>query len=80
MEHLTGKTGFIRPSFDEYINRYKEVDSIYYIPDNRDYSYNVNDVMGYFNNKMLDNLVIINLVNFTTHGLQENTANKLSKV
>ena len=60
MEYLTGKTGFIRPSFDEYINRYNEKDSEYFIPDNRDYSYDADDIMNYFGDKNLDNLILIN--------------------
>ena len=60
MEFLTGRTGFIRPSFDEYINRYDESDSVYFIPDNRDYSYSSEDVMNYFENKGIENLILIN--------------------
>ena len=60
MENFSGVTGFIRPSFDEYINRYDEAESIYYIPNNSDYSYTVCDVIDYFSSKEIDNLVIIN--------------------
>ncbi len=60
MEFLTGRTGFIRPSFDEYINRYDVKNSVYFIPDNCDYSYTAEDVMKYFENRNIDNLILIN--------------------
>lgn len=47
MENLDGKTGFIRPTFDEYPNRYIEKDSLNYIPDNADYSYTADDIMAF---------------------------------
>ncbi len=60
MENMTGITGFIRPSFDEYINRYDEAESIYFIPENRDYSYTADDIMCFFEDKDIDNLILIN--------------------
>lgn len=59
MESLKGKIGFIRPTFEEYINRYSKEDSLYYPPDNPDYSYNVDDLMKYFEGKV-STLVVVN--------------------
>ena len=45
MSQLKGKTGFIRPTFDEYPHRYAREDSVDFIPANQDYSYTADDVM-----------------------------------
>lgn len=60
MGNLTGKVGFIRPTFDEYPNRYAREDSVVYVPDNRDYSYTADDLIVYFTDNPVDNLVVIN--------------------
>lgn len=60
MNQLDGKTGFIRPTFEEYPNRYSLDDAVCFVPDNADYSYTADDVMDYFTNKNISNLIIIN--------------------
>ena len=60
MNYLEGKVGFVRPTFDEYPNRYNREDSVDYTPDNRDYSYTANDLMDFFCDKDIQNLIIVN--------------------
>ncbi|MCR5047364.1 MAG: aminotransferase class I/II-fold pyridoxal phosphate-dependent enzyme, partial [Saccharofermentans sp.] len=60
MNQLDGKTGFIRPTFEEYPNRYSPDDAVCFVPDNADYSYTADDVMDYFTGKGISNLIIIN--------------------
>lgn len=60
MGYLKGKVGFIRPTFDEYPNRYDRTNSVDFTPDNTDYSYTADDLMNYYNNKDINNLIIIN--------------------
>lgn len=60
MGYLSGKVGFIRPTFDEYPNRYTREDSVDFTPDNRDYSYTADDLMEYFGDKDIQNLIIVN--------------------
>ena len=60
MSHLEGKVGFIRPTFDEYPNRYDRENSVDYTPDNHDYSYTADDLMEYFSDKEIATLVVIN--------------------
>ena len=60
MEYLDGKVGFIRPTFDEYPNRYDRNNSVDFIPNNEDYSYTVNDLVAFFNANRVDTLIIIN--------------------
>ena len=58
MEHFTGRTGFIRPTFDEYPHRYN--DNVFFEPDNRDFSYTADDLMSYFEDKDIENLIVVN--------------------
>lgn len=60
MSYLDGDVGFIRPTFEEYPNRYEKAKEVNFIPNNRDYSYNADDLMNYFNDKSIRNLIIIN--------------------
>lgn len=57
---LSGKVGFIRPTFEEYPNRYSSEDCVNFVPDNADYSYTADDLMAYFADKDIQNLVVVN--------------------
>lgn len=57
---LNGKTGVIRPTFEEYGNRMKKEQEVVFVPSNIDFSYTVNDLEEYFEGKEIQNLVIIN--------------------
>ena len=60
MGFLNGKVGFIRPTFDEYPNRYDRENSVDFTPDNSDYSYTADDLMNYFGDKDINNLIVLN--------------------
>lgn len=60
MERLTGKVGFIRPTFDEYPNRYNRENSVDFTPDNDDYSYTVDDLTSYFDAHKVDAIILVN--------------------
>ena len=60
MGYLDGKVGFIRPTFDEYPNRYDRQNSVDFTPDNKDYSYTADDIITYFSDKDIQNLILIN--------------------
>lgn len=60
MGYLGGMTGFIRPTFDEYPNRYDRSMSVEFWPDNRDYAYTADDIIGHFSGKEIQNLVVVN--------------------
>ncbi len=55
-----GKTGFIKPSFEEYPNRYPDRESIFYVPDNQNFTYTADDVIEFFKDKEIKNLAVIN--------------------
>lgn len=60
MERLEGKTGFIRPTFEEYPNRYDKSNSVCYYPGDDSFSYTADDLMEFFGDKDIKNLVVIN--------------------
>lgn len=60
MGFIKGKTGFIRPTFDEYPNRYTAIDAVNYTVKSEDFSYNAYDIMDYFENIKISNLVLVN--------------------
>ena len=60
MGYLDGKVGFIRPTFDEYPNRYTREYSVDFIPNNRNFSYTADDLIGYFKDKGIRNLIVVN--------------------
>lgn len=60
MEENQGKTGFIRPTFEEYPNRYDKDSQVTYVPQNADYRYTADDLMAYFADKDIHQLMVIN--------------------
>lgn len=60
MGQLTGKTGFIRPTFEEYPHRYDQSDSVCFVPENKDFSYTADDVMNFFEGSGVSQIVIVN--------------------
>lgn len=60
MSFFTGKTGIIRPTFEEYSHRYREDDIVVFWPDNDDFSYTKDDLITFFSDKEINNLILIN--------------------
>ena len=60
MEQSTHKVGFIRPTFEEYPNRYDKEQQVTYVPQNDDYRYTANDLMAFFGDKGIQQLMLIN--------------------
>ncbi len=60
MEHLEGKIGFIRPTFEEYPNRRDAELSVFFEPEDEGLRYTADDLMAYFTGKEIRTLVLIN--------------------
>ena len=78
-KYLTGKTGYIRPTFEEYPNRYPAKDSIYLNIENENYAYKADDIIEFFDNKRVDNLVIVNPDNPSGNYIKKTGIKKLIK-
>ncbi len=60
MEHSEGRLGVTTPTFEEYPNRMSKDDVEVFVPDNCDYRYTADDLMGYFSDKDIKTLLVIN--------------------
>lgn len=60
MAHFTGSVGFIRPTFEEYPNRYAPERSVIFRPQNDNFSYTARDLMEFFCGSGIEALVLIN--------------------
>lgn len=77
VEPMTGRTGFIRPTFEEYPNRFEKEQEVIYTPDNPDFRYTADMLIRYFSDHKIDNLVIVNPDNPTGNYLCIEERNKL---
>ena len=60
MARLEGVTGFIRPTFEEYPNRYQDRPNVCFTPAGPDFRDTADDLMAFFGGQAIDNLVLIN--------------------
>lgn len=60
MSQIKGKVGFIRPTFEEYPNRYCKEQSVVFTPHNESFSYSAQDLMDFFGDKAIRHLVVVN--------------------
>lgn len=60
MGTLKGKIGIIRPTFEEYPNRYSKTLEVVFSPQTNDFSYTAKDLIHFYNNNKIQNLVLIN--------------------
>ena len=60
MKTLKGKIGIIRPTFEEYPNRMDEDSVVAFYPDNQDFSYTIDDLRAYYDDKDISTLLLIN--------------------
>lgn len=79
MADLSGRTGFIRPTFEEYPNRYNQRESVYFTPQGRDFTYDADDVMSFFQDKDIRNLVIVNPDNPSGNYIYEKDIRRLAE-
>ena len=54
------KVGFVRPTFKEYPNRYDKDQQVTFVPQNEDYRYTADDLMTFFADKDIRQLMLIN--------------------
>ncbi len=55
-----GKTGIVRPTFEEYPNRFDKSRQVTFVPQNDDYRYTADDLMAFFADKDIRQLMLIN--------------------
>lgn len=60
LQYMKGRLGVITPTFEEYPNRYNKQDIIEFKSSKNGFKYNVADIINYFKDKQINNLIIIN--------------------
>ena len=75
----TAKIGFIRPTFEEYPNRYDKDSQVTYVPQNDDYRYTTDDLMAFFGDKDIRRLMVINPDNPSGNFIPKNDVLRLAK-
>ena len=60
MSKLDGNVGIIRPTFEEYPNRYSQTKEIVFTPQNADFSYTADDLISFYGDKDIQALIVIN--------------------
>lgn len=77
-KHSGKKTGVIFPTFDEYPNRLKEDQIIPFVCKTKDFSYTADDLIGFFKDKNLSMLILINPDNPSGHFMKRNETERIA--
>ncbi|MCR5819122.1 MAG: aminotransferase class I/II-fold pyridoxal phosphate-dependent enzyme [Prevotella sp.] len=75
----TPKTGFIRPTFEEYPNRHDKNNQVAFVPQNEDYRYTADDLIAFFGSKNISQLLVINPDNPSGNFISKNDILRLAK-
>ena len=70
--NLNGRLGIIQPTFEEYKNRYDSDRLAAYVPRKEDFSYTAQDLIDFFEDKDIQNLLLINPDNPTGNYIDRN--------
>ena len=79
MNKFDGKMGIIKPTFEEYNHRYDEKEIIVYSPEKENYGYSAKDLIEYYSNKNIKNLILINPDNPSGNYINKNGLLELIK-
>ncbi|SFG75661.1 Histidinol-phosphate/aromatic aminotransferase or cobyric acid decarboxylase [Lachnospiraceae bacterium C7] len=60
LEDKESKLGCVCPTFEEYKNRFDKKRIVEFNPQNENFSYTVEDIIGFFDNRAIDLLILIN--------------------
>ncbi|MBN2920629.1 MAG: aminotransferase class I/II-fold pyridoxal phosphate-dependent enzyme [Lactobacillus sp.] len=77
MSTIKGRTGFIKPTFEEYPNRLPEEEHIVFNVMSDDFSYSAEDIINYFYDKEIKNLIVVNPENPSGNYIEKKSMKKL---
>ena len=66
-----GKVGIVKPTFEEYAQRLDEKNIVAFTPQNENFSYSADDLINFFDDKDIKNLVLVNPNNPTGYFLNQ---------
>ncbi|MDE6083970.1 MAG: aminotransferase class I/II-fold pyridoxal phosphate-dependent enzyme, partial [Muribaculaceae bacterium] len=79
MGMLSGKVGVIYPTFEEYPNRLSQDRIVAFHPGNEDFSYTAEDLISYYTEHRVENLLIVNPDNPSGNLIDRHGLEKLAK-
>lgn len=79
MNYFKGKTGVVLPTFEEYPNRLSVENIVPYYPDNNNYTYTAKDLLTFYDNQEISNLILINPDNPSGNYIQKGDVLMLAK-
>lgn len=79
MQSTKGKHGIIVPTFEEYSNRLSEENVVRYVPNKSNYRYTAQNIINYFTDKKIENLILINPDNPSGNYLNQSELQKIFK-
>lgn len=79
MNILKDNVGFIRPTFEEYPNRYSSQKHVIFKSETEGFRYSAEDIINFFDNKNIKNLILINPDNPSGNYLTKEEIRKLLK-
>ncbi|MEG0618612.1 MAG: aminotransferase class I/II-fold pyridoxal phosphate-dependent enzyme [Bacilli bacterium] len=79
MEFEKGKFGIIAPTFEEYPNRLDKDKIVKYYPTKKNFEYTVDDIINFYEENKVENLVLINPDNPTGNYIEKNEVIRLLK-
>lgn len=79
MDNLEGKVGVVRPTFEEYPNRLPDNRVITFVPQNETFRYNADDLIEFFSNNRVENLLLINPDNPSGNFISMDGVHKLAE-
>ena len=71
------RTGLVRPTFEEYSNRGDKEKQVVFVPETDDFSYTAQDLMDFFSNQDIQQLILINPDNPSGNFIDRQSLNKL---
>lgn len=71
------RTGLVRPTFEEYSNRGDKEKQVVFVPETDDFSYTAQDLMDFFANQDIQQLILINPDNPSGNFIDRQSLNKL---
>lgn len=77
MTTITGRTGFIKPTFEEYPNRLTKEEHVDFYITSDDFTYNAEDIIHYFKDKEIKNLILVNPENPSGNYINKKSMRKL---
>lgn len=77
MSTRSGNIGVIKPTFEEYSNRYENLKQVVYSPATDDFTYTAKDLISFFSDKQVEDIILVNPDNPSGNYIPQTEVKKL---